>query len=331
MTSLNIGPYQIKTPSILAPMAGVTDLPFRSLCRLYGAGLAVSEMVSSDASLRDSRKSRLRICHDGEQSPRSVQIVGTDPAQLALAAQYNVEQGADIIDINMGCPAKKVCNKLAGSALLKDEKLVAEILNAVVKAVPVPVTLKIRTGWSPEQRNGVTIARIAEDAGIQALTVHGRTRACRFNGHAEYDTIAKISCGVRIPVIANGDIGSPEQAKHVMNQTGVACVMIGRGAQGRPWLFQEINHYIESGVLLSSPSLEEQRGVVLNHLDALYQLYGEENGLRIARKHVMWYTSSLLQDAVFRQTFNQLTDSEAQKQAVYHFYEPLIEQEISRV
>ncbi len=327
MANLTIGPYKISGSVILAPMAGVSDLPFRALCRHYGAGLAVSEMVSSDMSLRHSRKSLLRIRHEGEQSPRSVQIVGTDPAQLAAAAQYNVDQGAEIIDINMGCPAKKVCNKLAGSALLKDEKLVAEILSAVVKAVSVPVTLKIRTGWSPEQRNGPSIAHIAEDCGIQALAVHGRTRACRFNGEAEYDTIRKIRHAVRIPVIANGDITSPEKAKKVLDQTGASYVMVGRSAQGKPWLFREINHFIETGSLLPSPTLSEKKRVVLNHLHELYQFYGEENGVRIARKHVTWYSAAYPQGAFFRQQFNQLTTVQNQKNAVQQFYDQLIQQE----
>lgn len=331
MNTLTIGPYHIKGPTILAPMAGITDLPFRRLCRHHGAGLAVSEMVASDSSLRHSKKSRLRTCHEGEPGPSSVQIVGTDPVELALAAQYNVDQGANIIDINMGCPVKKVCNKLAGSALLKDEKLVAAILSAVVRAVSVPVTLKIRTGWSPEQRNGVQVARIAEDSGIQALTVHGRTRACRFNGHAEYDTIAKISHSVRIPVIANGDINSPEKARYVLDQTGARCVMVGRGAQGKPWLFREINHFIETGHLLPSPPLAEQQRTVLQHLDELYQFYGEESGIRIARKHVAWYTGNFLTSAEFRQGFNLLASAQEQRQAVYHFYHQLIEQETSRV
>ena len=314
---------------MLAPMAGVTDLPFRNLCREFGAGLAVSEMVSCDASLRHTRKSRLRIQHEGERSPKSIQIVGTDPKQLAEAAQYNVDQGAEIIDINMGCPAKKVCKKLAGSALMKDEKLVEEILQTVVKAVSVPVTLKIRTGWSPEQRNAAQIARIAEDCGIQALAVHGRTRACRFNGEAEYATIQQVSRVVSIPVIANGDISSPEKAKKVLDQSGARCIMIGRGAQGRPWIFQEINDYLEKGILAPPPALTEQQRVVLEHLQQIHHFYGEDCGTKIARKHIAWYTSAQPQGLAFRQQFNRLNSVKEQISSVQHYYEQLIQQEIN--
>ena len=308
-------------------MAGVTDLPFRNLCREFGAGLAVSEMVSSDTRLRNTRKSRLRIRHEGECSPISIQIVGTDPKQLAEAARYNVDQGAEIIDINMGCPAKKVCKKLAGSALMKDEKLVEEILYAVVKAVNVPVTLKIRTGWSPEQRNAPQVAKIAEECGIQALAVHGRTRACRFNGEAEYATIKHVSDAVSIPVIANGDISSPEKAKKVLDQSGATCIMIGRGAQGRPWIFREINQYLEDEELTPPPTLSVQQRVVLNHLQQIHHLYGENSGIRIARKHITWYTSFQVQGQEFRRHFNQLNSAKEQISSVQQYYERLIEQE----
>ncbi|MBL4606873.1 MAG: tRNA dihydrouridine synthase DusB [Pseudomonadales bacterium] len=328
-TSFSIGPYHIQGQALLAPMAGVTDLPFRNLCRKFGAGLAVSEMVSSDASLRNTRKSKLRIVHDGEKTPVSIQIVGTDPKQLAEAARYNVGQGAEIIDINMGCPAKKVCKKLAGSALMKDEKLVEEILTAVVKAVSVPVTLKIRTGWSPEQRNAPQIARIAEDCGIQALAVHGRTRACRFNGEAEYATIRQVSESVSIPVIANGDISSPEKAKKVLDQSGATCIMIGRGAQGRPWIFQQINHYLEQGILIPPPTLTEQQHIILEHLQHIHRFYGESCGVRIARKHIAWYTSLQKHGQAFRQQFNGLNLAKEQIGSVQQFYERLIQQEIN--
>jgi len=330
-TAFSIGPYEIQGQVVLAPMAGVTDLPFRNLCREFGAGLAVSEMVSSDASLRHTRKSRLRIQHEGERSPKSIQIVGTDPKQLAETAQYNVDLGAEIIDINMGCPAKKVCKKLAGSALMKDEKLVEEILQTVVKAVSIPVTLKIRTGWSPELRNAAQIARIAEGCGIQALAVHGRTRACRFNGEAEYATIQQVSEVVSIPVIANGDISSPEKAKKVLDQSGAKCIMIGRGAQGRPWIFQEINDYLEKGMLSPPPALTEQQRVVLEHLQQIHHFYGENCGIKIARKHIAWYTSTQPQGLAFRQQFNGLNSVKEQIRSVQHYYERLIQQEINAV
>ena len=333
MTPLIIGTYTIHSKTVLAPMVGVSDLPFRKLCRHYGAGLTVSEMVASKTQLRNTHKSRQRIRFDGEPSPRVVQIVGTEPEELAEAAKFNVDQGADIIDINMGCPAKKVCKKLAGSALLKDEKLVAEILHRVVSAVSVPVTLKIRTGWSPEQRNGVAIAHIAEDSGIQALAVHGRTRACRFKGEAEYNTIKQICDNVKIPVIANGDINSPEKAKKVLDHTGATCIMIGRGAQGRPWLFKEINYFLNQGKLSAPPSLIEQKKVVVEHLDALHHFYGSVNGVKIARKHISWYTAyhegKCRRSTPFRREFNQLLNSQDQRSAVRKFYDELILQEIN--
>ena len=310
-------------------MAGITDLPFRKLCREFGAGLTVSEMVSSDASLRHTQKSRLRIRHEGELSPRSIQIVGTDPKQLAEAARYNVDQGAEIIDINMGCPAKKVCKKLGGSALMKDEKLVEKILTAVVSAVSVPVTLKIRTGWSPEQRNAPEIARIAENCGIQALAIHGRTRACRFKGEAEYATIRQVSEIVRIPVIANGDISSPEKARKVLDQSGATCIMIGRGAQGRPWIFKEVNNYLAKGILAPPPPLPEQQRIVLEHLQHIHHFYGENCGIRIARKHIAWYTSTQPLGQDFRQKFNGLNSVKEQISSVQYYYERLIQQEIN--
>lgn len=288
----SIGPWVIDKPGILAPMAGITDLPFRQLCRYHGAGLAVSEMLHADKRLWNTRKSQLRLTNAEDQAPRSVQLAGNDPRTLALAAKANVEMGADIIDINMGCPAKKVCRKAAGSALLKDEKLVAEILSTVVASVEVPVTLKIRTGWDSEHRNGVTIAKIAEDSGVAALAVHGRTRACAFKGNVEYDTIADIVSNVSMPVFANGDIVTPEQAKLVFKHTGAAAVMIGRGSQGNPWIFRELNHYLETGRKATPPSLKEICDTAIEHIQAMHQFYGEIMGTRIARKHILWYLNT---------------------------------------
>jgi tRNA-dihydrouridine synthase B len=289
-----IGPWVIDSPTVLAPMAGVTDAPFRRLCRQLGAGLAVSEMVTADSRLWSSRKSQQRLAtldslHTNDSQPRSVQLAGSDPQMMAEAAQANVAMGAQIIDINMGCPAKKVCKKAAGSALLKDEVLVGRILSAVVNAVDVPVTLKIRTGWDSDNRNGVRIARIAEDTGIQALAVHGRTRACAFKSNVEYDTIAEIVHRLNIPVFANGDIISPKMAKTVSDYTGAAALMIGRGAQGNPWLFREINHFLTTGKTLAKPTRQEVIVTINDHLQALYDFYGEWLGTRIARKHVAWY------------------------------------------
>lgn len=311
-----IGPYTVASRVTLAPMAGVTDLPFRQLCRRFGAGLAVSEMVTSDSRLWNTRKSRQRLNHIGEAEPRAVQIAGGDPDMMAEAARLNVERGAQIIDINMGCPAKKVCKKAAGSALMKDEDLVNNILTAVVSAVDVPVTLKIRTGWSPEQRNGLAIARIAEAAGIQALAVHGRTRACKFEGQAEYDTIAAIKAAISIPVIANGDIDSPQKAKAVLDHTGADAVMIGRAAQGRPWLCREIDHYLKTGFLIESPGAEEIQQTLLEHLRALHDFYGEFMGVKIARKHVGWYLKAHPNNEAFRAQFNQLESAEQQCEAI---------------
>jgi len=306
---MQIGHYSVNNPLILAPMAGVTDRPFRQLCRQLGAGLAVSEMVSSNSLLWGSKKTIRRIDHDGETAPHWVQIVGADPELMASAARYNVANGAQIIDINMGCPAKKICQVLAGSALLKDERLVANILDAVVKAVPVPVTLKIRTGWDKEHRNGVRIAQLAEQLGIQAIAVHGRTRACGFSGTAEYDTIAQIKATVSIPVIANGDIRDAEKVNEVLAQTGADAVMIGRASQGRPWLFKEINYFLQTGEHLPTPSPLEIWQVVQQHLENLYQFYGEYTGVRMARKHLAWYSRGQPNSAIFRAQVNQLNSS----------------------
>ncbi|OQY50079.1 MAG: tRNA dihydrouridine synthase DusB [Candidatus Parabeggiatoa sp. nov. 2] len=303
---MQIGPYIFKNNLVLAPMAGVTDRPFRQLCKEMGAGMAVSEMISSNSLLWGSEKTQRRANHDGETEPRCVQIAGADPQLMELAAQYNVENGAQIIDINMGCPAKKVCKVMAGSALLKDETLVGKILEAVVKAVEVPVTLKIRTGWDKQHRNGVRIAQIAEQSGIQALAVHGRTRACGFSGEAEYDTIAQIKATIKIPVIANGDIRSPEKAKYVLDYTGADAVMIGRAALGRPWIFREIDHYLKTGEKLPSPSITFIRDTLLAHINNLYQFYGEYTGVRMARKHLSWYSKGQPHGAVFRNTVNRV-------------------------
>jgi len=316
-----IGPYTIDSQTILAPMAGVTDRPFRQLCRQFGAGLVVSEMVTSDTRLWKSRKSTYRLNHEGESEPRSVQIAGGDAQMMADAARMNAERGAQIIDINMGCPAKKVCNKAAGSALLRDEALVADILQTVVAAVDVPVTLKFRTGWDMDNRNALNIARMAEDAGIAALALHGRTRACGYKGEAEYDTIAEVKQSVSIPVFANGDIDSPQKAKQVIAHTGADAVMIGRGAQGRPWLFREINHYLATGELMEEPSLDEIRTVLLGHLQELRTFYGDYLGVRIARKHVGWYLQAQPEGKTFRKEFNVLETAEEQTQALELYFE----------
>jgi tRNA-dihydrouridine synthase B len=304
-------------------MAGITDRPFRRLARRYGAALAVSEMVSARPELRHSRKTRLRLDHAGEPGPVSVQIAGADPAMMAEAARLNVAEGAQIIDINMGCPAKKVCNAAAGSALLSDEALVARILEAVVAAVPVPVTLKIRTGPAPERRNALRIARIAEAAGIQALAVHGRTRACMFEGRAEYQTIAEVKSRVCIPVIANGDIQTPEDARRVRELTGADALMVGRAAQGRPWLFREIAHYLATGERLAPPAPREIGCVLAEHLDGLYSLYGAEHGARVARKHIGWTVRGLPGGEALRSSVNTLHAAEAQRAAVNDYFERL--------
>jgi tRNA-dihydrouridine synthase B len=318
---MQIGKYKLKNNLIVAPMAGVTDRPFRILCKRMGAGMAVSEMVASNSLLYGSEKTKRRANHEGEVDPISVQIVGADPKMLAQAAQHNVANGAQIIDINMGCPAKKICNVMAGSALMQNEKLVAEILEAVVKSVEVPVTLKIRTGWDKANRNAPTIARIAEESGIQALAIHGRTRACAYTGDAEYDTIRAVKDAVHIPIIANGDITTPEKAKYVLDHTGADAVMIGRAAQGRPWLFREIEHFLATGAHLLSPQISEIHDVLAAHLVDLYDFYGEHTGLRVARKHISWYTKGLAGSAVFRHRMNQLESVDEQMQAVCDFFE----------
>ncbi len=317
---MRIGPYQLKNNLLVAPMAGVTDRPFRMLCRRMGAGMAVSEMVASNSLLYGSEKTRRRANHEGEPGPISVQIVGADAKMLAQAARYNVDRGAQIIDINMGCPAKKICNVMAGSALLQNEPLVAEILEAVVGAVDVPVTLKIRTGWDRQNRNAVRIAKIAEASGIQALAIHGRTRACGYTGEAEYDTIAAVKASVGIPIIANGDITTPEKARHVLKYTGADAVMIGRAAQGRPWLFREIDYFLKTGVHLPAPQIGEIHRVLHEHMQDLYSLYGEHTGLRVARKHISWYTKGLAGSAQFRHRMNQLESPAGQLAAVDDFF-----------
>jgi len=318
--------FTLRNNLFVAPMAGVTDRPFRQLCKKLGAGLAVSEMVTSNSLLYGSAKTRRRANHKGEVAPVSVQIAGADPAMMAEAARYNAERGAQIIDINMGCPAKKVCNVMAGSALLQDEPLVARILEAVVKAVPdTPVTLKFRTGWNRENKNAPRIARIAEEAGIRAIAIHGRTRADQYMGEAEYDTIALVKTLVRIPVIANGDIDSPQKAKYVLDYTGADGVMIGRAAQGRPWIFREIEHYLATGELLAPPLVSEIHQVCREHLTDLYAFYGEETGVKVARKHISWYTKGLVGSAAFRRTMNQLPDISAQLDAVDAFFGQLAE------
>ena len=317
---MRIGHHLLKNNLLVAPMAGVTDRPFRQLCKQMGAGMAVSEMVASNSLLWGSEKTRRRANHEGEVDPISVQIAGADPQMMARAAQYNVDQGAQIIDINMGCPAKKVCNVMAGSALLQNEPLVMRIVQAVVRAVSVPVTLKIRTGWDRGNRNAVSVAKLAQDAGIQALAVHGRTRACAYMGDAEYDTIAAVKSAVSIPVIANGDITTPEKAKYVLEYTGADAVMIGRAAQGRPWIFREIEHYLRTGAHLPPPEVREIHRVLMAHLHDLYAFYGEQTGVRMARKHISWYTKGLAGSAAFRHAMNQLLTCAGQLVAVDEFF-----------
>jgi tRNA-dihydrouridine synthase B len=324
---MQIGPYQLANNLVLAPMAGVTDRPFRQLCKKMGAGLAVSEMVSSNSLLWGSEKTKRRANHVGEVEPKSIQIAGADPKMMAEAARYNVDNGAQIIDINMGCPAKKVCNVMAGSALLQDEPLVSRILDAVVAAVDVPVTLKIRTGWDKSHRNGTRIARIAESAGIQALSVHGRTRACAYKGEAEYETIAAIKSAINIPVIANGDITTPEKAKYVLEYTGADGIMIGRAAQGRPWVFREVEHFLETGEKLPEPNVAEVRNILLEHLRNLYNFYGEFTGVRVARKHISWYSKGHPHGAVFRQLVNRVDTVEEQLQLIQEFFDKLMMRE----
>jgi tRNA-dihydrouridine synthase B len=315
-----IGPYRVDGHALLAPMAGVTDLPFRRLCRRLGAALAAGEMIAADERLWGTAESRRRRDHTDEPEPRVVQIAGGDAEAMADAARRNVDAGAQIVDVNMGCPAKKVCNKDAGSALLRDERTVAAILDATVRAVDVPVTLKIRTGWAPDQRNAVTIARIAESAGIRALAVHGRTRACRFNGKAEYETIGAVKRAVRIPVLANGDIDSPHKAIAVLRATGADGVMIGRAAQGRPWIFREVAALLE-GIVRAPPPVTEVRDIMLTHLRDLYEFYGAEPGVRIARKHIGWYCFGRPHAQAFRHAVMQLTTPGAQLAAVRDYFE----------
>jgi tRNA-dihydrouridine synthase B len=324
---MQIGPYQIESKVILAPMAGVTDRPYRQLCKKLGAGMAVSEMVSSNSLLWKSDKTLRRINHEGEPSPISVQIAGADPAMMAEAARFNVDHGAQIIDINMGCPAKKVCNVMAGSALLRDETLVGRILEAIVGAVAVPVTLKIRTGWDPDNRNALQVARIAQESGIQALAIHGRTRADAYRGEAEYETIAAVKASVAIPVIANGDITTPQKAKFVLDSTGADAIMIGRAAQGNPWIFREVVHYLKTGTEMDKPSLDEVRSTLLEHLHNLYDFYGEYSGVRVARKHISWYSKGHRHGGAFRQAVNQVESSAEQIRMIEAFFDELLAQE----
>ena len=325
---MQIGPYLLPNTLFVAPMAGVTDRPFRQLCRQFGAGYAVSEMVTSRKDLWHTLKTSRRANHEGEPGPIAVQIAGTEPAMMAEAAAYNIERGAQIIDINMGCPAKKVCNKWAGSALMQDEALALQIVEAVVAACEphrVPVTLKMRTGWCQSHKNALTMARAAEGAGIQMVTVHGRTREQGYKGEAEYETIAAVKAALRIPVVANGDITSPEKAREVLQSTGADALMIGRAAQGRPWIFREIGHYLATGEMLAPPLLAEVRRALLEHLQDHYSLYGEFTGVRSARKHIGWYVRHLPGGDDFREQMNALDNSEQQLAAVAHYLDGLAE------
>jgi tRNA-dihydrouridine synthase B len=317
---LNIGPYKLENRLIVAPMAGVTDRPFRTMCMHLGAGMAVSEMMSSNPKVWQTNKSKNRMVHGDEAGIRSVQIAGADPQLMAEAAIYNVENGAQIIDINMGCPAKKVNKKLAGSALLQHPELVREIVHSVVNAVDVPVTLKIRTGWDPDNRNGVEIAQIAEGEGIVCLAVHGRTKSCMYKGFAEYDTIKKIKQAVAIPVIANGDIDSPQKAQQVLEYTNADALMIGRAAQGQPWIFREIDHYFKTGELLDKPSIDEVQQILLEHISNVHQFYGEYLGLRFARKHITWYLQKHDANGLFRKQFNAIESAQAQLDALTNYF-----------
>lgn len=320
---MQIGPYRIHPPLVLAPMAGVTDKPFRMLCKRLGAGLCVSEMTSSDPRLWRTAKSLHRMDHQDEPAPISVQIAGTVPQLMAQAARYNVDHGAQIIDINMGCPAKKVCNAWAGSALMRDETLVARILAAVVDAVSVPVTLKIRTGWDAEHRNALRIAHIAQDCGIAALAIHGRTRDQHYLGAAEYDTIACVKRELHIPVLANGDINTPEAARRVLAQTGCDGLLIGRAAQGRPWIFRELAHFLATGEHLPPPSLEEVRDLLLGHIEHLHAFYGEVAGVRIARKHLGWYAKDRPENAAFRHIVNRAQSAAEQLRLTRDYFNAL--------
>ena len=321
-----IGPYQLSNNLIVAPMAGVTDRPFRTLCKYFGAGHAVSEMMTADKTLRMSKKSLYRANFDGELAPISAQIAGSDPEQLAEAARYQVANGAQIVDINMGCPAKKVCNKLAGSALLQDEDLVARILDAVVAAVDVPVTLKTRLGFLNGEENILRVAKRAEDAGIAALALHGRTREDMYLNTARYELVREVKKNIHIPLIANGDIDSPEKAKYVLDYTGADAVMIGRAAQGRPWIFREIAHYLETGEHLAAPEIVEVKQVLMGHLAELYQFYGEYSGCRIARKHIAWYTKGLRSSNEFRQNMYKVENTADQAKVVESYFDQLLDQ-----
>jgi tRNA-dihydrouridine synthase B len=327
--TLQIGNIVLENRLFVAPMAGVTDRPFRMLCRELGAGYAVSEMVTSRKELWNSLKTSRRANHEGEPGPIAVQIAGTDAAMMAEAAQYNIDRGAQIIDINMGCPAKKVCNKWAGSALMRDEPLALEIVEAVVRAAAphdVPVTLKMRTGWDDDHRNAVALARRFEDAGVRMLTVHGRTREQGYKGKAEYDTIAAVKSAVRVPVVANGDIDSPEKARDVLALTGADALMVGRAAQGRPWIFREIAHFLATGTHLAPPLVAEVRRLMLDHLQQHYALYGDYSGVRTARKHIGWYVRDLPGGEQFRSEMNAIEDCEAQWRAVADFFDVLAAQ-----
>ncbi|MGB5621539.1 MAG: tRNA dihydrouridine synthase DusB [Gammaproteobacteria bacterium] len=326
---MQIGSFKFQNKLALAPMAGVTDRPFRQLCRRLGAGMAASEMLTSDTRLWGSAKSRRRLDHHGEPAPVIVQIAGADPRMVAEATRRSVDQGAQIVDINMGCPAKKVCNQMAGSALLRDETRVARILEAAVAATCAPVTLKIRTGWAPDQRNGVRIAQLAEESGVAALAVHGRTRACRFRGQAEYETIRMIKQAVNIPVIANGDIDSPAKALRVLAMTGADGVMIGRAAQGRPWIFREIDHYLRTGRELGPPTAIEVRDIMLAHLDHLYSFYGEYTGVRVARKHLSWYCSARSGAESLRHQMVRVESATEQSRLVFAFFEQAPTEELA--
>jgi len=321
---MRIGPHTIMPNLILAPMAGVTDKPFRVLCKRLGAGLCVSEMTTSDPRFWNTAKSRHRMDHAGEPAPISVQIAGTVPSIMADAARHNVDNGAQIIDINMGCPAKKVCNAWAGSALMREPALVADILDAVVNAVDVPVTLKIRTGWAADHRNALQIARIAESAGIAALAVHGRTRDQQYKGVAEYDTIAEVKAALSIPVMANGDVDSAQKAEAVLKHTGCDAVLVGRAAQGRPWIFREIAHYLATGEVLPEPSLAEIRDILLGHLEHLHGFYGETSGVRIARKHLGWYAKDRPENLHFRAVVNRAESAEAQLRLTRDYFDALV-------
>jgi len=321
-STMQIGPYQLSSPFLLAPMAGITDLPFRRLCRSFGAGLTTSEMTTADISLWKTHKSRKRLELDLDSEPRAVQIAGSEPARMALAARLVVERGAQIVDINMGCPAKKVCKRLAGSALLDDEPLVGRILEAVVAATDVPVTLKIRTGPDPLQRNGVRIARLAADCGVAALTVHGRTRACRFKGSAEYETIARIKDAVSIPVIANGDITSAEKSLEVLKLSSADALMIGRAARGRPWIFRELNYFYQTGEQIQLLEKNQVRDIMLDHLNDLYQFYGETSGVRVARKHLSWYCAGLKNSGIYRSRVVRVDSASEQIRLTRNYFSP---------